>query len=524
VSLKEVYLGEADEFREPRVVRVYGRDILVVRVPGGFLAVSAKCPHKGADLSQGAVCGKKVICPWHNAVFDLETGNVLEPPALSGLDRFSVEQRGSAVFVKVPAEGVGEAGGGEWRPGRRVDEVFVVIGGGASGAIAAKTLREAGFDGEVVLVSAEEHLPYDRTILSKFFLTHDVRGENLYLWDEAFWRALGVKLLLGRRVVELDVKSRAAVLDSGESISYDKVLIATGGRPRRLGVPGEDLRGVFTLRTLDDAILVKEWAAASRRAVLVGAGFLNMEVASALRSRGIEVTVVAPESVPLSRVFGEEVGSFIRELYEENGVAFALGHVVEEIEGDGRVRGVVLDNGRRLPADMVLVGVGIEPVTDFVRGLGLDERGRIPVDEYMHAGNGVYAAGDVVSFPDWRTGMRVSVEHWRTAQQLGRIAALNMAGLRTPYRGVPFFWTSYFGLSFRYVGHAPVWDDLLIKGDLKRRSFLALYSYRDRVLGVLGCGRDKEVAAISDLMARGLLPRLSEVRDNPGLLEALARC
>lgn len=524
MSSEELYLGRAEEFHEPRLVKFKGREILVVRTPEGFFAVSARCPHKGADLSQGAICGKRLICPWHNAVFDLETGSVIEPPALSGLRRFTVEVRGEAVLVKVPVDSAEEAAGRVQSPAVRSDKVYVVIGGGASGAIAAKTLREAGFEGEIVLISAEKHLPYDRTVLSKFFLMREMGVESLYLWDEAFWSALGVKLLLGRRVMELDARSRTVVLDSGESIVYDKVLVATGGRPRKLGIPGESLRGVFTLRTLDDAILIREWAAASRRAVLVGAGFLNMEIASALRSRGLEVTVVAPESTPLSRVFGEEVGVFFRELHEENGVAFALGHTVEEIEGDERVRGVVLDNGKRVPADMVIVGVGIEPVVDFIRGLSLDERGRIPVDEYMHAGNGVYAAGDVASFPDWRTGMRVSIEHWRTAQQLGRVAALNMAGVKTPYRGVPFFWTWQFGVSIRYAGHAPAWDDLVIEGDMRGRSFLALYSYRDKVLGVLGCGRDKEVAALSDLMARDLLPRLSEIKSNAWLLKAVAQC
>jgi len=243
---------------------------------------------------------------------------------------------------------------------------------------------------------------------------------------------------------------------------YDALLLCTGGQPRALDVPGSDLQGVHTLRSYDDSKTLRNAAQDAERAVVVGASFIGMEAAQSIRSLGTSVTVVGPESVPFERVLGERIGGTIHALHEENGVAFHLGHTVRRFEGaDGAVRQVVLDDGATLDADLVIVGIGVTPATDFVKGVEKADDGSIVVDQHLRAADGLYAAGDIARFPDWRTGQATRIEHWRLAGQHGRLAGQNMAGEQEPFRGVPFFWTRHFGTSFQYIGHASTWDEII---------------------------------------------------------------
>lgn len=527
MEYREVRAGRAEDLRpgKMRNIEVDGRNILLVRSEYGFHALAPLCTHYGADLSKGVLCGRRIVCPWHSAVFDALSGKALEPPALDWLPTFKVVVRDGEIFVLLPDKPPSVRKPPFVKRDLNADErTFIIVGGGAAGAMAAETLREAGFGGRVLLISAERRLPYDRPNLSKGFITGRIPAKYMYLRDENFYRERDVELLLGRRVEEVDADDKAVILEDGQSINYDAILIATGGEPRTLNVPGAGLDGVFTLRSYDDALRIRSWLPRARRAVVVGAGFLGMECAADLRSHGLDVTVVAPESVPLEYAFGEEVGRFFLKLHSENGVRFRLGHLVESFEGNGRVKAVMLDNGERLNADLALVGIGVRPVTGFIKGLGLEKDGRVPVDQCMYAGKSVYAAGDVASFPDWRTGERTHIEHWRAALQLGRTAALNMAGIRAPYRGVPFFWTWQFGVSVRYVGHAPAWDEVVVQGRPEDGDFMAFYTYRDKVLAAVGCRHDREMAAIAELMRLGLLPPADELRGKKFDPLALLEC
>ncbi len=247
--------------------------------------------------------------------------------------------------------------------------------------------------------------------------------------------------------------------------------------------------------------------------MIIGAGFIGMEVAASLTQQGLEVTVVAPGEVPFEKVLGRSVGQMFQQVHEEKGVQFKLGCKAEAFKGGDSVEAVELDNGETLPADMVVVGIGVQPATDFVEGIELSEGDRsIPVNQYLQAAPNVYAAGDIAQFPHFMTGEPVRIEHWRLAMQHGRIAACNMAGQTVPFEAVPFFWTGQFDLKLRYVGHAENFDDVIIQGSLKEKSFLAFYVQAEQVLAVSGIGRDQDIAAISELMRLREMPAAATLK------------
>lgn len=488
----EFFLCEKRDLEEgAKELEVEGRRIIVLKKGEKIYAFGAECTHAGAPLLKGAVCGNTVVCPWHHAIFDLDTGLPLEPPALEPVPALRVFEREGKVYGEwVRVEATAEP--------RGHGELYLVVGLGAAGLAAVKTLREKGFRGRIVAVSADKDLPYSRPLLTKGFLSGRVHRDDLYIYNREFYERLGVELILGRIVTELDAGSNTAVLDDGREIQFDRALVATGGRPRKLRVPGVELEGVFTLRSLEDAVKLREWLTGKRKVVVVGASFIGVEVASELSSAGFEVTLIGIESAPLELSLGREVASRIARIVEGHGVRLLMGEKVAAFDGRGRVERVVLSSGSELAADAVVLGVGIEPLSGFVVGVKKTEEGKIVVDERMHAGGDVYAAGDVVAFP--YRGELVSVEHWRVAQQQGIVAAYNMLGLDKVYDGVPFFWTSLFGTSLRYVGYARRWSDVVVEGEGTR--FMAFYLKGDEVLSVAGTGFDRELAAAEVAMLR----------------------
>jgi NADPH-dependent 2,4-dienoyl-CoA reductase/sulfur reductase-like enzyme len=291
------------------------------------------------------------------------------------------------------------------------------------------------------------------------------------------------------------------------------LLVATGGKPRRLPFQQMDQENVFWLRSHDDSDAIVARAAEKARVVVIGASFIGMEVAASLRARGCRVTVVAPGAVPFEKTLGAEIGQLLQRLHELNGVTFKLGTSVSGFTGEKKLTSVILDNGERLDADFVVVGIGVKPATDFLDGLVLHQDGGVVVDEYMRAADGVYAAGDIAYFPNPLTGEAVRIEHWRTAMQQGRIAALNMVGKKAAYEGVPFFWTRQFDVGLLYVGHAKRWDEILYRGTVATRDFLAFYIEGGRVLAAAGMNRDQEMAAIEELMRLNQMPASDQLTD-----------
>lgn len=508
---------------EMKEVSANGTRILLARVGGEFHAVGATCPHYGAPLAEGALCGTRVVCPWHHACFDVTTGGLKEPPALDSLPRYEVRVEDGRVLARLPDEAEDRVpprmSGRDGTDARQ----FVILGAGAAGYAAAQTLREDGFRGRVALVTREDRAPYDRPNLSKDYLQGHAEPEWMPLRAEEFYREHDIELLCGREVTRVDAASKTVTFYGGETLAYDALLVATGGSPRRLNIPGSDLRNICMLRGFSDADSVIETAARSKRCVVVGSSFIGMEAAASLRARGLDVTVVAPSREPFEATLGPEVGALFRRVHEEQGVKFRLGSIVYRFEGTSSVEAVTLEDGESIEADMVVVGVGVYPATGFLEGVTLDEGGAVVVDAQMRAADGLYAAGDIASFPDPRTGARVRIEHWRTAQQQGRVAAHNMAGGDAAFDGVPFFWTRQFDTGLLYVGHATGWGEIVYQGDVAAQNFLAFYLKDGRVLAAAGVNRDRDVAAIEELIRLNLMPGADELKAGVTDFAALLR-
>jgi NADPH-dependent 2,4-dienoyl-CoA reductase/sulfur reductase-like enzyme/nitrite reductase/ring-hydroxylating ferredoxin subunit len=515
MAFTDVHVANTPDLRdgEMKEVSVAERRILLARVGDSFHAVSATCPHYGAPLAEGVLCGTRVMCPWHHAAFNVVNGNMEDPPALDSLVSYDLRIDGERIMLRVPDDAEDRRAPAMVKRDAAADSrQFVIIGAGAAGYAAAQTLREEGFRGNVVMITREDRAPYDRPNLSKDYLHGHAEPEWMPLRDEDFFKEHDIDLLLEREVTRVDARTKTITFEGGETMDYDALLVATGGAPVRLNIPGADLKNVCMLRSFADADSIIETAKNSRRAVVVGASFIGMETAYSLRERGLEVTVIAPSREPFETTLGAEVGALFRREHESHGVRFKLGSIVYRFEGSHKVEAVTLDNGERVETDMVVVGVGVRPVTQFLDGVELDHAGGVVVDSRLRAADGLYVAGDIASYPEPRMGERVRIEHWRTAQQQGRTAARNMIGRNVIFDAVPFFWTRQFGLGLLYVGHAASWDEIIYRGDVASNDFLAFYVKGERVLAVAGMNRDREMATIEELMRLDRMPPRKQLK------------
>ncbi|WP_031364521.1 FAD-dependent oxidoreductase [Caballeronia sordidicola] len=489
-----------DDLREDRGTRVSIADtpILLVRQGDQVHAFSADCPHAGAPLEEGAICNGRIVCPWHKGTFAVADGSLIEPPPLTGLKRYPVAIENGNVLVS-PHEQTGPV----HTPGADT-RTMVVIGAGAAGAAACAALREAGFDGRLVLIGPEHGMPYDRTALSKFVLAGDMPPEKIPpLLPDDFLSTQRIERVEAH-VEKLDAGTKQIDLSNKLTLNYDAALICTGGIPKRMDVPGSNLPGVFLLRSRDDASTILASLEGARQALIVGASFIGLEVASSLRKRGMDVTVIAPGKVPLRSQFGDELGRMFQRLHEKNGVVFRMQSKVAAFLGDDVVSSAQLDNGEKLPADAVIIGTGVRPATDFLQGVELADDGGVPVDSSMRAAPGLYAAGDIAQFPLPRSDQTLRIEHWRVAQQHARVAALNMAGGDEHYTGVPYFWTYHFGKRFEYLGHASEHDDVVIDGDLDAQAFIAYLLKDGQVAAAVACEREAPAARLAEAMRSSL--------------------
>jgi 3-phenylpropionate/trans-cinnamate dioxygenase ferredoxin reductase component len=362
------------------------------------------------------------------------------------------------------------------------DRTFMIVGGGLAGAKAAQTLREEGFDGRVVLLGEEDVAPYERPPLSKDYLRGDAGRDAIWAQEEGWYEAHDVELRTSTHAAELALASSEVVLDGGERIGYDQLLLATGSAARRLPIDGADLDGVHLLRTVADSDALREALTPGVRVVVIGAGWIGCEVAASAKQRGADVTMVAPEDVPLERVLGSEVGAVFREVHASRGVELVLGTGVEAIEGSGRVSGVRTTGGRTLGADLVVVGVGAAPRTELAAAAGLTVQDGVLTDDRLRtSAPNVFAAGDIARAQHPILGETIRVEHWGTALEQGPAAARNMLGRDLAYDRIPYFFSDQYDVGMEYAGHALTYDRVVFRGDPSTFEFMAFWMRGDRV-------------------------------------------
>ena len=352
---------------------------------------------------------------------------------------------------------------------------FLIVGASLTGAKAAETLREEGFDGRVVLVGAEPHRPYERPPLSKDYLQDGAERDSVYVHPEGFYAEQEVELLRGREVTAVDPEGHTATLSDGETLGWDRLLLATGSEPRRLPIPGADLDGVHVLRTLDDCDRLRDVIAAGGRLFVIGAGWIGAEAAASARTRGMEVTMVEQQSVPLQTVLGAEVGRMYADVHRDHGVELLTGTGVEAIEGDGRAERVRLAGGRTIECAAVLVGVGAAPRTALAEAAGLAVDNGVLVDTTLRAAGDVFAAGDIANAEHPFYGRRVRVEHWANALNQGPAAARAMLGRTEPFERLPYFFSDQYDVGMEYSGLADPEARIVVRGDLAAREAVVFW-------------------------------------------------
>ena len=472
----------------PLLGHAQGEPMIVVRRGNELFAIGAICTHYSGPLAEGLVEGDTVRCPWHHACFSLRTGEALRAPALDAVSCRHVELRDGQVYVgdrlepaaTPPAHAPGKAG---------MPKAIVIVGGGAAGNAAAEMLRREHYEGSITLLSADDSLPCDRPNLSKNYLAGTAEEDWIALRSDDFYREQRIDLRLNARVVGIDTAKRRVQLEDGSGHDYDALLLATGAEPVRLGVPGADLPHVHVLRTWADSRALVAAASKAKRAVVIGASFIGLEVAASLRARDIEVHVVGRETALMERVLGAEVGAFLLGLHEEHGVKFHLGATLAAIDE----RSVTLANGESLECDLVVVGIGVRPALELAEKVGLAIDRGVSVDRFLAtSAPGIYAAGDIARWPDRLSGEPIRVEHWVVAERAGQVAARNMIGQREPFDMVPFFWTEQYDFVLGYVGHAERFDHVAIDGSLAARDCKLSYSRDGKTLAVAVVQRDLE--------------------------------
>jgi apoptosis-inducing factor 3 len=467
---------------------VAGEPVLLARQGTEVFAVGAECTHYHAPLVDGVVADGTVRCPWHHACFSLRTGEAVRAPAFDALASWSVEQQDGKVFVREKRA--------QPQPERRrkaaagaAPEKIVIVGGGGAGFAAAEMLRREHYAGSIVMLSDDAAPPVDRPNLSKDYLAGKAPEDWVPLRPESFYTEKQIDLRLKAAVDSIDVRSREVALADGSRIPFDRLLLATGAEPIRLSMPGADEPHVLTLRSLADCRAIIERATSARRVAVLGASFIGLEVAAALRERGIEVHVIAPEQRPMERILGPQMGDFVRSLHEEHGVIFHLGETASAIAGSR----VTLNSGGTLEADLVVMGVGVRPRLGLAEkaGIALD-RGVVVNAQLETSVPGIFAAGDIARWPDPHSGDNIRVEHWVVAERQGRTAARNMLGYGEGFSDVPFFWSQHYDVPINYVGHAEKWDELAIEGDIAGKDCLLRFKRNGRVTAVASIFRDAE--------------------------------
>jgi apoptosis-inducing factor 3 len=467
--------------------RLGDEDVILARHADEFFAVGAGCTHYHGPLAEGLIVGDELRCPLHHACFSLRTGMALCAPAFDAIPRWRVERVGNRVFVREKLPALAQHPEANTKRPPNSPSSVVILGGGAAGLAAADMLRRKGYDGPVTIISADDSAPYDRPNVSKDYLQEPIPDEWMNLRLPDFYREQRIDLVLNSRVSSLDLRQKQVQLEDGRTYPFGALLLATGAEVIKLPIPGARESDLFYVRTWSDARAIFKRVETAKQIVVVGASFIGLEVAASLRSRGLEVHVVAPENQPFERTLGAEVGGFFRALHESHGVIFHLGKTVTRMDGNQ----VTLSDGTKMQADLLILGVGVRPSVTLAEQAGLKVDRGVVVNEYLEtSGPGIFAAGDIARWPDPHSGQQIRIEHWVVAERQGQVAARNILGYREPFDAVPFFWTQHFGVALRYAGHAEKWDAVEIEGSLDAKDCAVSYKQGGKTVAVATIGRD----------------------------------
>jgi NADPH-dependent 2,4-dienoyl-CoA reductase/sulfur reductase-like enzyme/nitrite reductase/ring-hydroxylating ferredoxin subunit len=514
-GMVEATVANVDDLKDGQMkeVAVGDAQVLLVREKGNYFALAAKCSHQAAPLKNSALCNGRIRCPLHGACFNVATGDIEDYPCVDALQTYKVQVKNGKVMVKAHPDTLklhkrtpmlSKKMAGD-------DTVVAIIGGGPAAMVGAESLRASGYGGRVVLISKENYLPYDRTKLSKAMSS---KASQILLRPPEFFKQYDIETMLGTEVKELDPTTKTITFTDGNTLTYNHVIVASGGDPRTLPVPGMNLANIYQVRVPDEANAIIS-SVDGKKVVIVGTSFIGMEAASCIAKKVKSCIAIGMEKVPFERVLGTKIGAALQKLHESNGVQFRLERVVKEFKGmDGKVSSVVLDNGEELEADVCIIGAGIVPATRYVKAgsLNMGRDGSIITDKYLKAADGVYAVGDLARYPYWITGELVRVEHYGMAQCQARVAAHNIVGKNEELRNVPFFWTTMYGKSIRYAGHALSYDDLVIDGDVDALSFVGYYVKGDMVVAVVAVNKDPAASAAAELYNANKMPTATQVK------------
>jgi NADPH-dependent 2,4-dienoyl-CoA reductase/sulfur reductase-like enzyme/nitrite reductase/ring-hydroxylating ferredoxin subunit len=472
------------DFVDGKLLGHVGDDpVLLVQLGPDVVAIDALCSHYHGPLAEGLVADDTIRCPWHHACFSLRTGEAVRPPAFNALATWLVELEQNTIVVRRKRD----APKATRKPASGAPDKIVIIGGGAAGFAAAEMLRREGFSGAITMISDDGAPPVDRPNLSKDYLAGTAPEDWVPLRPDSFYSESGIDLRLKTHVTSINPGGRSVALATGDAVPFDRLLLATGAKPVRLEIPGANQPHVHTLRTFADSQAIVADATKAKRALVIGASFIGLEVAASLRARGLEVHVVAPDRRPMERVLGPEMGDFVRSLHEHHGVIFHLEDTVVQIEG----KRALLKSGAVLDADLVVGGIGVRPRIALAEQAGLAIDRGVTVDAYLEtSAQGIFAAGDITRWPDPHSQAKIRVEHWVVAERQGQVAARNMLGQRERYDAVPFFWSQHYDVPINYVGHAEKWDEIKIDGSIEGRDCLLEFRHLGRTLAVASIYRD----------------------------------
>lgn len=506
-ELTELVCQEGDlKDGEMRVVTVGDTKVLLVRTQGQYSAIGSQCSHYNAPLIKGVLLGDRVRCPFHGACFNVKNGDIEDYPGLDSLPCYKVTVKNSQVYVTVDKKSMMQT--------RRVKEmcsttadvkhIIVLIGGGPASLVCAETLRQNNYKGQIIMITKDTLPPFDKPKLSKAM---NVDSSNIVLRSNDFYQKFGIDVWTQKEVVSVNTANKQVKISDGSLQHYDQLLISTGCRACPLSCPGWDLEGVKVLQSYKDAKEIHSLSL-GQKAVVIGTSFIGMEVASYLSDKADAVAVVGTSAYPFERSLGTEIGKMTMQMLEESGVTFYMSSGVSEIRGqNGRVKEVVLKDGKVLDADVVIAGVGVIPNSDFLQGSGIeiDSKKAVVVNKIMMTSvPDVFSAGDVTAFPlAIRGDQRVSIGHWQMSHAHGRVAALSMLKKTTEIKTIPFFWTVLLGKSIRYTGYNEGYTEIIFKGKPEERKFLAFYIKEDVVVAAASLMFDPAVARLAELMATG---------------------